>query len=39
MWRTVKEPKYDEVKVTYVSDGQVAIVSINRAKKYNAITY
>ena len=39
MWRTIKEPKYDEVKVQYLHEGQVAVVSINRAKKYNAISY
>lgn len=39
MWRTIKEPVYEEVKVEYLSEGQVAVVSLNRSKKYNAITF
>ncbi len=39
MWRTIKEPKYEEIKVEYLNEGQVAIVSFNRTKKYNAITF
>jgi len=39
MWRAIKEPVYEEVKVEYLSEGQVAVVSLNRSKKYNAITF
>ena len=39
MWRTIPEPNHAEVKVQYLDDNKVAVVSINRAKKFNAITF
>ena len=39
MWRTVVEPNFEEVKVSYLDDGKVAVVKMNRAKKFNAITF
>ena len=39
MWREIKEPKHEEFKVQYLDEGRVAVVSINRAKKYNAISF
>ena len=39
MWRTLDEPKFDEIKVQYLEDGKIAVVSLNRAKKFNAITF
>ena len=39
MWREIVEPNHAEVKVTYLDEGKVAVVSMNRTKKYNAITY
>ena len=39
MWRTISEPVCPEVKVEYLDEGKVAVVSINRAKKFNAITF
>mmetsp|Transcript_17370 Transcript_17370/g.21920 ORF Transcript_17370/g.21920 Transcript_17370/m.21920 type:complete len:170 (+) Transcript_17370:22-531(+) len=39
MWREVPEPKVPDIKVEYHSEGQVAVVSLNRATKFNAITF
>ena len=39
MWRTIQEPNHAEVKVEYLDEGKVAVVSMNRPKKYNAITF
>ena len=39
MWRVISEPKFDDGKVEYLDEGKIAIVSMNRPKKYNAITY
>lgn len=39
MWRTISEPNHKEVKIQYLDEGKVAVVSINRAKKFNALTY
>jgi len=39
MWRTVKEPNHEEIKVKYLNGGHVAVVSLNRPKKFNAITF
>ena len=39
MWRTITEPIYEDVKVEYLDEGKVAVVSMNRPKKYNAISY
>jgi len=39
MWRTIAEPQHAEVKVQYLDEGKVAVVSMNRPKKFNAITF
>ena len=39
MWRTPVEPNHEDVKFEFIENGTVAIVSLNRPKKYNAITY
>jgi len=39
MWRTLEEPKFKEIKVEYLNENQVAIVSLNRAEKFNAVTF
>ena len=39
MWRTIPEPNHPEVKVQYLNDNKVAVVSMNRPKKFNAITF
>ena len=39
MWRTIVEPNFEEVKVSYLDDGKVAVVKMNRPKKFNAITF
>ena len=35
----LEETKFEEIKVQYLNEKQVAIVSLNRAKKYNALTF
>ena len=39
MWRTITEPNHEEVKVQYLNEGKVAVVTMNRPKKFNAITF
>ena len=39
MWRTISEPNHELVKVQYLDEGKVAVVTLNRAKKFNAITF
>ena len=40
MWRVaVTEPNFEEVSVAYKNEGQVAVVSLNRAYKHNALTF
>ena len=40
MWRAPKaEPNFKEVTLRYIDEGKVAILSINRPKKHNAIAW
>ena len=39
MWREVPVPNATEIKIEYLNEGTVAVVSLNRAAKFNAITY
>ena len=39
MWRTIPEPKFEDIIVEYLDEGKVAVVSLNRPKKFNAFTF
>ena len=40
MWRApLSEPKYADVSISYADEGKVAIVALNRPKKYNALNF
>ena len=40
MWRAaLTEPKFEEVTLRYLNEGHVAIVTLNRAAKHNAIVF
>ena len=40
MWREpMAEPNFPEVTIRYLDDGKVAIISLNRVKKHNAIIW
>ena len=38
MWRSIQEPKFEELEVKYLEHGKVAIVAFNRPKKMNSMT-
>ena len=37
MWRSVQEPKFNELEVKYLEDGKVAVVAFNRPKQMNCM--
>lgn len=40
MWRTpLVDPNLKEINISYLKEGQVAIVSLNRPQKHNALTF
>ena len=39
MWRSIQEPNHHDVKIEYLEEGTIALVKLNRPKKYNAINF
>ena len=40
MWRApLSEPKHADISISYADEGKVAIVALNRPKKYNALNF